>query len=195
MQISIHTPTKGATIMISIVLNCCKISIHTPTKGATSSTYYVQHWQQDFNPHSHEGSDTKQWEWSLNLQKFQSTLPRRERRQQINLQASYVKISIHTPTKGATSERAFLSKVFSDFNPHSHEGSDNGEIQGIVFVHRISIHTPTKGATLIDIDETPWRGISIHTPTKGATTIESAEYSLIYIFQSTLPRRERQGSR
>ena len=100
-------------------------------------------------------------------------------------------ISIHTPTKGATqkSQRGLPEK-------------------------KISIHTPTKGATRSNDSSFLYLGISIHTPTKGATVMMELLYkagghfnphshegsddirfvSVKFgnIFQSTLPRRERQ---
>ena len=77
-----------------------------------------------FNPHSHEGSDIIKKFQLLLLLIFQSTLPRRERPDN---QSVFIKgdiISIHTPTKGATFPLLIFKPQFSDFNPHSHEGSD-----------------------------------------------------------------------
>ena len=76
--ISIHAPTRGATEVREIVEETVKISIHAPTRGATLCR------------------DVWRWMW-----RFQSTLPRGERR-------NYTKrcpdgaISIHAPTRGAT---------------------------------------------------------------------------------------------
>ena len=78
--------------------------------------------------------------------RFQSTLPRRERQDIIILKfhffiisihtptkgatffailfAVIVLISIHTPTKGATTASGSSGIGISNFNPHSHEGSD-----------------------------------------------------------------------
>ena len=80
------------------------------------------------------------------LKLFQSTLPRRERQnadqeieafEKISIHtptkgATYLSsklesiwaISIHTPTKGATGRSAVFSCKILYFNPHSHEGSD-----------------------------------------------------------------------
>ena len=77
-------------------------------------------------------------------------------------------ISIHTPTKGATCLNIYKPRKDVNFNPHSHEGSDL-----LLFRHlkagSISIHTPTKGATVYPERTDGNMGISIHTPTKGAT--------------------------
>ena len=80
------------------------------------------------------------------LKLFQSTLPRRERRYRkiqsqccikisihtptkgatdiIILKFHFFIISIHTPTKGATFTEKFISNFINYFNLHSHEGSD-----------------------------------------------------------------------
>ena len=58
---------------------------------------------------------------------------------------------------------------------------------------QISIHAPTKGATDVNIDIDDEPRISIHAPTKGATGNRGCIWILMLIlFQSTLPRRERQ---
>ncbi len=56
-----------------------------------------------------------------------------------------------------------------DFNPHSHEGSDERKSMGMAKKLSISIHTPTKGATFVG----------------------GFPFSSSGLFQSTLPRRER----
>ena len=55
--ISIHTPTKGVTRSNHGVPETSYISIHTPTKGVTDSLLPYQNGINNFNPHSHEGSD------------------------------------------------------------------------------------------------------------------------------------------
>ena len=81
-DISIHAPTKGATIMgVDNISNAKEISIHAPTKGAT---YYTPNWVWYpiyFNPRTHEGCD--------------DALAKEITKLKI--------ISIHAPTKGATS--------------------------------------------------------------------------------------------
>ena len=99
----------------------------------------------DFNPRSHEGSDMVKHPFQLGAQ-----------------------ISIHAPTKGATTVPHRFLQHPSDFNPRSHEGSDTITPPSLAN-SSISIHAPTKGAT--DADYIPWHlwTISIHAPTKGAT--------------------------
>ena len=56
-EISIHTPTKGVTFRCIVLHTIFVISIHTPTKGVTKWSTHVSIKNNDFNPHSHEGSD------------------------------------------------------------------------------------------------------------------------------------------
>ena len=77
LYVSIHTPTKGVTLWISLSLSL-SVSIHTPTKGVTfrlllpsyhdkfQSTHPRRVWlliseplfrAVSFNPHTHEGCD------------------------------------------------------------------------------------------------------------------------------------------
>ena len=55
----------------------------------------------------------------------------------------------------------------------------------------ISIHAPTRGATFSLNEVLRCPDISIHAPTRGATVPASASHSSV-VFQSTLPREERQ---
>ena len=59
---------------------------------------------------------------------------------------------------------------------------------------RISIHAPTRGATLECLKGYHVFMISIHAPTRGATSYRLVERFSRGIFQSTLPRGERQNS-
>ena len=97
-----------------------------------------------FNPRSHEGSDVDAPADGGMVKMFQSTLPRRERRYIIITEREN-KVSIHAPTKGATTIVTIESRIFEfqstlprrerrghgealrdmqGFNPRSHEGSD-----------------------------------------------------------------------
>ena len=98
--ISIHAPTRGATICSRLVVTRLLISIHAPTRGATWVIFD-----------------------SFKHFKFQSTLPREER---------------------LIFWAAFCQSFY--FNPRSHERSD--PLPGIhTLLPCISIHAPTRGAT------------------------------------------------
>ena len=58
-DISIHTPTRGATNFPAPRIKSQYISIHTPTRGATSGCLIIKARYPYFNPHSHEGSDCR----------------------------------------------------------------------------------------------------------------------------------------
>ena len=135
---------EGSDNKSSFSFSGTEISIHAPAKGAT-----------------------KQAEQVRLQEKFQSTLPRRERRfQAVHVVVSF-HISIHAPAKGAT--QIACTKMH---------------------IVRISIHAPAKGATAFDLLMGSDSAISIHAPAKGAT-YGKLSTKLSEQFQSTLPRRER----
>ena len=133
-----------------------KISIRAPAKGATGLRVKSRHREKDFNPRSREGSDcngcckirsnlyfnprsregsdVKIIQPNCSSFKFQSALPRRERRDlNINYPATR-KISIRAPAKGATMALSWGSvPIF------------------------ISIHAPAKGATTLSITTNLYR--------------------------------------
>ena len=100
------------------------ISIHAPAKGATGDVEMV----------------------AATVLKFQSTLPRRERRSS----------EPHTPDHAC------------NFNPRSREGSDAKQCGRVIGI-TISIHAPAKGATMSLTSGFFDAMISIHAPAKGAT--------------------------
>ena len=166
------------------------ISIHAPAEGAT-----IPHFQ--FLPVLHI---------------FQSTLPRRERRlgrfgmyilyrhfnprsrggsdKLAQTNSFILKISIHAPAEGATCLRRTICTHRRHFNPRSRGGSDVHQQEKGGEQH-ISIHAPAEGATYGLAYEYVYVKISIHAPAEGATSYVSMS-SMICVFQSTLPRRERQ---
>ena len=77
--ISIHAPTRGATVAAAEGMAETGISIHAPTRGATDPGGYGDRYTGDFNPRSHKGSD---------FDRLADGLPS--------------DISIHAPTRGAT---------------------------------------------------------------------------------------------
>ena len=187
--ISIHTPTKGATLPVIKYAGCETISIHTPTKGATHTHHcFFARWI-NFNPHSHEGSDRKFYFVFMVLC-----------------------ISIHTPTKGATEERAKETSG-SQISIHTPTKGATGLQHDIITVTRISIHTPTKGATssliiyisiITNFNPHSHEGsdlciytllhfLSYFNPHshEGSDFQDHLLSDNTFLFQSTLPRRER----
>ena len=123
-NLSIHAPAKGATMGRQCVLYITRISIHAPAKGATSHVVKISLSITYFNPRSREGSDLYNAGLTWRSAKFQSTLPRRERRHRLPVEQ---KQKLH-------------------FNPRSREGSDCHLLLVFLFL-LISIHAPAKGAT------------------------------------------------
>ena len=190
IAISIHAPTRGATlfkIRIPIAFYFNPRSHERSDLICEVKTYE----QIDFNPRSHERSDCKHY----------------------LCQTDYA-ISIHAPTRGATQldSRAAISVLFQStlpreerrkrtvlyrtcgryFNPRSHERSDLYRQCNIICT-MISIHAPTRGATRVYDSVFEDGKISIHAPTRGATSQTETSHYMI-LFQSTLPREERQLS-
>ena len=124
-------------------------------------------------------------------QKFQSTLPRRERRFDTGLEYQATKISIHAPAKGATMLRSAAGYCRRKFQSTLPRRERRGTCWGALSPECISIHAPAKGATNVSADYLLDLDISIHAPAKGATITHTKTSIKHQIFQSTLPRRER----
>ena len=92
-------------------------------EGSDTFPGIFQNLANNFNPRSHEGSDTLYAYRLGRIILFQSTLPRGERR---------------------SIQSFFYSHL--DFNPRSHEGSDESN-RPVQKQCSISIHAPTRGAT------------------------------------------------
>ena len=89
------------------------ISIHTPTKGATDNTLSHHHFLRNFNPHSHEGSDVLlRCANDRSKRYFNPHSHEGSDWYEDDMAPGDVKISIHTPTKGAT---AILTNNFLIF--------------------------------------------------------------------------------
>ena len=149
-------------------INNVLISIHTPTQGVTAADDGRDREPDNFNPHSHAGSD----------------------RLRVFVFFRLVHISIHTPTQGVTLGHHVYNELRKDFNPHSHAGSDCRCQQNNCYPFQISIHTPTQGVTSRRSKSPHKQVISIHTPTQGVTIQTAGVDTQPGKFQSTLPRRE-----
>ena len=99
------------------------ISIHAPTRGATLTSFpNVGH--QDFNPRSYKRSDLSANMASTSSSLFQSTLLQEERPFCLAEMLTVWRISIHAPTRGATSVLRNLPLPTPYFNPRSYKRSD-----------------------------------------------------------------------
>ena len=101
-EISIHAPTRGATEQGKEVLILENISIHAPTRGATIKETVHDGSYENFNPRSHEGSDCLRprliFIFGISIH-----APTRGATNNAMKEAANGVISIHAPTRGATS--------------------------------------------------------------------------------------------
>ena len=112
--------------------------------------------------------------------KFQSTLPRRERQGWILRLRNIRTVSIHAPAKGATKKGISDRIENGSFNPRSREGSD---IQ--IRIHSVDQRLfqstlPRRERHGLDEEPHGGQGVSIHAPAKGATAaVQEINKSLI----------------
>ena len=122
---------------------------------------------------------------------FQSTLPRGERRVLLLLSFLSLSISIHAPTRGATTGQLRHSILSLYFNPRSHEGSDSDKTRVLLCNAGISIHAPTRGATQVT-DSPPSAAFDFNPRShEGSDQNQTLHRCFHCLFQSTLPRGER----
>ena len=107
-------------------------------------------------------------------------------------QLLYIPISILAPARGATNHVWIIQHIVHNFNPRSREGSD-GEYTLDVSSVCISILAPARGATgKLRSRIRLMQRISILAPARGATAGEPWMIPAEQLFQSSLPRGERQ---
>ena len=139
-----------------------------PREERRTRSYQLRSTPKYFNPRSHERSDIEDQQARKLGIRFQSTLPREERPQETRMSDIHSnfnprshersdsniktprrqkRISIHAPTRGATTTSQTSCIKALDFNPRSHERSDVALYVSCILVAVISIHAPTRGAT------------------------------------------------
>ena len=212
--ISIHAPTRGATSRFRNYWIFSRYFNPRSHEGSDDMIVNFQHHLFNFNPRSHEGSDEQNEfgrttaEISIhaptrgatlyylpveNLDVFQSTLPRGERRTVELELTENLTISIHAPTRGAT--LLYIAFVFPSLIS-IHAPTRGATINGVRAwsdANEISIHAPTRGATYLLHQLQQQNQISIHAPTRGATnyTVEEITIPEISIHAPTRGATER----
>ena len=119
---------------------------------------------------------------------FQFTLPREERRQ---VQAQPLTLQNFNPRSHERSDHITQSFVFRffNFNPRSHERSDfTGDYTFEVTL--ISIHAPTRGATALIVGAVS-SSLFQSTLPREERQLQGLLNCFFLLFQSTLPREER----
>ena len=213
IAVSIHAPTRGATMVGGDVFDGLLVSIHAPTRGATYQTYEDIWINSSFNPRAHAGRDLTLDMLEITQQRFQSTRPRGARHFRLGAVHGILEVSIHAPTRGATCKLASCVWLSKCFNPRAHAGRDLKYQRCVENVAWVSIHAPTRGATKLQshrlgkpkFQSTRPRGarrkttnrntmkllVSIHAPTRGATSLPPSSLWTMTMFQSTRPRGAR----
>ena len=213
VAVSIHAPTWGATKCIG--WRCCarKVSIHAPTWGATPYASGEIGQERSFNPRSHVGSDTNintsvcfkfvsihAPTWGATLCMVFAIILR-----MVSIHAptwgatcvtvyvgrNLLYVSIHAPTWGATPRFLARFNVYRSFNPRSHVGSDAFS-SAASRQSQVSIHAPTWGATCITLSLAAESFLFQSTLPRGERQPLPLHMTRIRLFQSTLPRGERQ---
>ena len=199
--VSIHAPTRGATLETSP--NLCRNACFNPRthEGCDKNSFLLSFLISSFNPRTHEGCDrltdtlfTHKFSFnprthegcdiihlllSANVLRFQSTHPRGVRLPLFT--KPLLSIIRFNPRTHEGCDLAWLSgkHMTVSFNPRTHEGCDDFFF---AFCYRtaVSIHAPTRGATGRR-DWLPYSPtVSIHAPTRGATAYSAKYRILIY---------------
>ena len=166
------------------------ISIHAPAKGATAPGLPVSMRSRNFNPRSREGSDCRSGRGRSRAAAFQSTLPRRERRYRRCMALRRSSDFNPRSREGATCAPFMPLRRGKDFNPRSREGSD--------------LCSRTRSNALTNFNPRSREGSDTRHLSRmrhaehfnprsreGSDVVSIAQEQTPYLFQSTLPRRER----
>ena len=188
-RVSIHAPTKGATTLILLIYqngSCFNPRSH---EGSDSLRCTAGCTPWCFNPRSHEGSDGKYIIQTTIQCMFQSTLPRRERRQCFFHLFRNFRFQSTLPRRERqiTEQKAWYYYLFQSTLPRRERlllSDRGGQKNG--FQSTLPRRERHQGEHVLR----PSGNVSIHAPTKGATG-DLYKTSVTKQFQSTLPRRER----
>ena len=100
---------------------------------------------------------------------FQFTHPRGVRRAILPTHYKTSVVSIHAPTRGATSLRLTSQKESMEFQFTHPRGVRHFNCGSHNTFCKVSIHAPTRGATVLSTLAKIESNVSIHAPTRGAT--------------------------
>ncbi len=185
-DVSIHAPTRGATIDL-LSKSTDKLFQSTRPRGARHAAGGEMTPTTGFNPRAHAGRDPSLPPLAA---RFGVSIHAPTRGATSNTPSRPTKraVSIHAPTRGATPAGAGYRGGLS-FNPRAHAGRDRP--------------CPTQLSTSCRFNPRAHAGrdhsagqrlftsmVSIHAPTRGATTFRAFPFRLSW-FQSTRPRGAR----
>ena len=211
--ISIHAPTRGATLFKFRGFILCHHFNPRTHEGCDCCVYFKCICILDFNPRTHEGCDFGCPSRTKTGCYFNPRTHEGCDRKAIFPYPGFA-ISIHAPTRGATAVAAVAVCKSVYFNPRTHEGCDqwlrwkHSYMRTFQSTHPRGVRRKTGGKSLKNTERfqsTHPRGvrpdfppfliaqfsISIHAPTRGATRVR-AKVAVPGKFQSTHPRGVRQ---
>ena len=167
-SVSIHAPTRGATRITGDQFNYLRVSIHAPTRGATKFNHGFPR-EVEFQSTRPHGARLASAIASRRIPDCFNPRAHTGRDGQLGYRFAYrILVSIHAPTRGATTFAVDMCRKALCFNPRAHTGRD---LRRPAFRRAIdvSIHAPTRGATSDSQNKTSQEIVSIHAPTRGAT--------------------------
>ena len=188
--ISIHAPARGATGNLRSTGDSGKHFNPRSREGSDRHQSVEADLYAHFNPRSREGSDDDGRHISNLQRKFQSTLPRGERRRLRLREHGRKSISIHAPARGATFCHLLALLNTRNFNPRSREGSDGPSDVTLLTVPVFQSTLP-RGERLGVLDASLINFLFQSTLPRGERLFFQDIDHLIAEFQSTLPRGER----
>ena len=185
-------PRRERPIFRSELAICIYVSIHAPTKGATILWRLAQREIMRFNPRSHEGSDKLYGGYNMRVVWFQSTLPRRERRSLIWIDWIIPIVSIHAPTKGATTIHIKdLCSIWFQSTLPRRERRKRQQRRQIQSLFQSTLPRRERPAGSLD-SSYGYIQFQSTLPRRERHT-QTRLFMTDCLFQSTLPRRERPG--
>ena len=168
MAVSIHAPTRGATESLPRRRRRTMFQSTRPRGARPRCQARAGCHGGSFNPRAHEGRDSRPSRDSCKPTRFQSTRPRgaRQARQgRRGLAPSFnprahegrdqkrgvvqheLPVSIHAPTRGATTRNLFIPCLDTSFQSTRPRGARRVTLGKFRVSSQVSIHAPTRGAT------------------------------------------------
>ena len=144
-RVSIHAPTRGATISTILKISINTVSIHAPTRGATRrvDTSLNEFLFQSTLPRGERLTDDGAWQRIIG---FQSTLPRGERLSQSRIFSRSDKFQSTLP-RGERPVTQHSRPTLFRFQSTLPRGERQSRFCITIFHSIVSIHAPTRGAT------------------------------------------------
>ena len=211
-------PHAGGDVLVDALRRVIEVdvSIHAPTRGATLDAAVSLSIHASFQSTPPRGGRHRLMGFACMSAKFQSTPPRGGRLLEVGHEDGGPFVSIHAPTRGATTSVSRRAPIWARFNPRPHAGGDiwrqpcrtrsksfnprphaGGDLScplGSVTSHKFQSTPPRGGRRMLPM---PWqrRAQFQSTPPRGGRRFERLVQHVLILFQSTPPRGGRPRSR